>query len=303
MCHYDLVVRRTRNMPLAFTLVEVLVILAIVVTLFGLTCSAVMRAREAARRAACRNNLRQIGIALGAYESTHTRLPTGVSYANGVHPHPFMSWLTRILPFVGQEGLWERTLGAFEMRRRFKRVPPHIGFTTLMALYTCPNDGRVSTRGGVNGVTCGFTSYLGVEGIDLVRKDGLLFLDSQVRSLDIRDGLSNTLIVGERPPSALGDMGWWYAGEGQRREGSGDMLLGVQEVNIYPLARACSSGPYTFTAGQLDNNCDAFHFWSLHPGGAHFLFADGSVRFLAYSANPIMPALATRAGGEVVSVP
>jgi prepilin-type processing-associated H-X9-DG protein len=46
-----------------------------------------------------------------------------------------------------------------------------------------------------------------------------------------------------------------------------------------------------------------FHFWSLHPGGAHFLYADGSVHFLGYDADAILPALATRAGGEVVSLP
>ena len=51
------------------------------------------------------------------------------------------------------------------------------------------------------------------------------------------------------------------------------------------------------------NQCDAFHFWSLHPGGAHFLFVDGSVHFLSYSAASILPALATRAGGEAVTVP
>jgi prepilin-type processing-associated H-X9-DG protein len=53
-------------------------------------------------------------------------------------------------------------------------------------------------------------------------------------------------------------------------------------------------------AGDFDNEWHSFHFWSLHPGGANFAFADGSVRFLAYSANTILPALATRAGGEVV---
>lgn len=53
--------------------------------------------------------------------------------------------------------------------------------------------------------------------------------------------------------------------------------------------------------GSLDNLCDAFHFWSFHSGGANFLFADGSVRFIPYTANEIMPALATRAGGEAVS--
>ena len=67
--------------------------------------------------------------------------------------------------------------------------------------------------------------------------------------------------------------------------------------------RACPPGPYTFVRGDLKNPCDTFHYWSLHPGGANFAFADGSVRFLSYSADAILPALSTRAGGESVVIP
>ena len=67
--------------------------------------------------------------------------------------------------------------------------------------------------------------------------------------------------------------------------------------------QVCNIGPYQYGPGKLNNTCDDFHFWSLHSGGANFAFADGSVRFVTYSADPIMPALATRAGGEVVEVP
>jgi prepilin-type processing-associated H-X9-DG protein len=80
------------------------------------------------------------------------------------------------------------------------------------------------------------------------------------------------------------------------------MLLGVSEKNVLRNS-FCLPGPYAFASGDLNNQCDMFHFWSLHPGGANFLFADGTVRFLHYSAAPIMPALASRAGGEVVNVP
>src|SRR5262245_20532704 len=67
--------------------------------------------------------------------------------------------------------------------------------------------------------------------------------------------------------------------------------------------KGLAPGAYTYGPGQLDNQCDMFHFWSLHEGGAHFLFADGSVHFLRYSAAPILPALASRGGGESVSLP
>ncbi|HEV2947513.1 MAG TPA: H-X9-DG-CTERM domain-containing protein [Gemmataceae bacterium] len=65
----------------------------------------------------------------------------------------------------------------------------------------------------------------------------------------------------------------------------------------------CPPGPYEFGPGKVDNQCDVFHYWSLHRGGANFLMVDGSVHFIHYSAAPLMPALATRSGREVVSLP
>jgi prepilin-type processing-associated H-X9-DG protein len=108
-------------------------------------------------------------------------------------------------------------------------------------------------------------------------------------------------MLGERPPPTLLDLGWWYRGWGQSRDGSAEMLLGVAEKNVSNTG--CIPGPYRFVNGNLQIQCDVFHFWSLHSGGANFAFADGSVRFMSYSADNIMPALATRAGGEVVTLP
>jgi prepilin-type processing-associated H-X9-DG protein len=71
----------------------------------------------------------------------------------------------------------------------------------------------------------------------------------------------------------------------------------------YPDAVDCGPGPFSFHAGELAEECDQFHFWSLHRGGANFLFVDGTVQFLAYSADAVLPGLATRAGGEVVELP
>jgi len=83
-------------------------------------------------------------------------------------------------------------------------------------------------------------------------------------------------------------------------------LLGVREINsgdgVLGAARNCWFGPYFFSPGALQNQCDPFHFWSLHPGGANFLFGDGSTRFLTYAVAPLMPALASRAGGEAVEL-
>jgi prepilin-type processing-associated H-X9-DG protein len=81
--------------------------------------------------------------------------------------------------------------------------------------------------------------------------------------------------------------------------GSADVVLGVRERNVSQPGR-CPAGPYRFEAGRLTEQCDLFHFWSPHSGGGNFLLADGSVRFLTYPAGAVLPALATRAGGETV---
>lgn len=136
----------------------------------------------------------------------------------------------------------------------------------------------------------------------MAREDGVLFLDSRVPFSKIRDGLSNTLIVGERPPSAnLPAIGAWYGGWGHWRNFTA--FLGVVETDVGVSGLPCSSGPYLFAPDRLDNRCSIFHFWSQHRGGGNFAFADGSVRFLAYGAASVLPALATRAGGELATLP
>jgi len=107
----------------------------------------------------------------------------------------------------------------------------------------------------------------------------------------------------ERPASTDFQFGWWYAGVGQRWTGSLDMILGVEEQNTMPVTKgSCPPGTYKFAPGRFDNQCDMYHFWSPHAGGgANFLFADGSVHFLAYTAAPVLPQIATRAGGVPVA--
>jgi prepilin-type N-terminal cleavage/methylation domain-containing protein/prepilin-type processing-associated H-X9-DG protein len=288
-----------------FTLIELLVVIGIIAVLIGMLVPAVQQVRHSGYRTQCANNLRQIGIAMHQHHDACGALPIGCSYRGGADPLPFMSWNTRLLPFLEQEALWARTVAAFSSDPRFLHNPPHVGLATVMPVYSCPADPRTLDVRRLTTTTVAFTAYLGVEGTDQFLKDGVLYLDSRIRFADITDGTSNTLLVGERPPSADGVLGWWYAGEGQGRGGSGDMVLGVRERNIFsPWGKGCLAGPYHFGPGRSNNQCDAFHFWSLHTGGgAHFLFADGSVRFLPYSADSVMPALATRAGNDASSLP
>ncbi len=289
-----------------FTLVEMLVVIAIIAILIGLLLPAVQRAREAAARLECSSHLRQIGIALHQYHDQFKSFPAGMNYQDGktFHKYRFQSWLAQLLPFVEQQNLWQTIDPAYKKTRFPFHNPPHVGLGTVIAVYTCPSDGRVQivqvaqrTKQNV-----ALSSYLGVSGKNLTTKDGVLFRDSRIGIASILDGTSQTILCGERPPSSDFQFGWWYAGSGQRLTGSLDSVLGVEEVNELSLRLApCAPGVYKFQSGTFGNLCDMFHFWSPHSGGAQFLFADGSVRFLHYSAAPILPALASRHGGETVS--
>ncbi len=289
----------------AFTLVELLVVIFVLGVLIGLLLPAVQKVRAVAARIQCANNVKQLGLALHQYHDTAGTLPPGVKLRRRTEPLPRMSWLARLLPYVEQEPLWRYTLAAYEYARVPFRDPPHIGFGTPIKVFACPADSRAQEPQTTHrGYRPALTSYVGVLGTAYDRTDGVLFRDSQIRLTDILDGTSNTLMAGERPPSADFWYGWWYAGQGQRDTGSGDMLLGVRERNMRArFASWCPAGPYRFGPGNVTEQCDLFHFWSLHNGGAHFVYADGSVHFLRYSADPILPALATRAGGEVAAIP
>jgi len=290
---------------LAFTLLELLVVIALVALLMAIVLPAVQQVRAAANRQTCANNLKQIGLASHMYEDTRSTLPSGISGRGAQEQFPRMSWLTRLLPHLEQEPLWEITVAAYTYEPLPFANPPHAGFGTPIKLFACPSDSRVlETQVTHDGLRPALTDYVGVIGTSYDRPDGLLFLNSRVRLTDIIDGTSNTLLAGERPPSPDFWYGWWYAGFGQAGTGSADMLLGVRERCIGgAYVTNCPRGPYRFQAGQISEQCDLFHFWSLHAGGAHFVFADGSVHFLSYSADSVLPALATRAGGEVIPNP
>jgi prepilin-type N-terminal cleavage/methylation domain-containing protein/prepilin-type processing-associated H-X9-DG protein len=292
------------SMHRGFTLVEILVVISIIGLLIGLLLPAVQKVRDTAARIRCQNNLKQIALACHNFEAGFGTFPPGLTLANKKEVYPYMGWLCRLLPFVEEDPLWQMSVTAYGAQRDNPFSLPHIGIMTPVKLYACPSDIRQSEiRITHQGMRVAVSGYLGVLGTNYLTTSGVLYRGSQVRFNDITDGTSNTLLAGERPPSPDFWRGWWYASGAT--DGSGDTSLGVRELNSGsdPFTNSCPRGPYFFRVGKIDEQCDAFHFWSLHSGGANFAFCDGSVRFLAYSSDLLFPAMATRAGGETVALP
>jgi prepilin-type processing-associated H-X9-DG protein/prepilin-type N-terminal cleavage/methylation domain-containing protein len=299
---------KSRSRP-GLSLVELVVVIAIIGVLFALGLAAVQRARDAASRASCANNMRQLGFALHQYHDVCAVLPPGV--AHPIFPaearptpddeYPLMTWLGRILPFVEQDNLWRQMVSAYQEDWNYLNNPPHVGRTVPIRVFICPADGQRASAGVSLGSSAATTSYVGVAGISYLRHDGMLYLDSRVRFADVTDGTTYTLMAGERPPDAYLEFGRWYPSWGHWLDGQ--VTLGVCEAGVEDWIRGCPYGPYQFGPGSLRDRCSDFHYWSMHTGGANFLFVDGSVKFLSYSAAPLLPALATRAGGETASQP
>ncbi|MFM8478345.1 MAG: DUF1559 domain-containing protein [Planctomycetaceae bacterium] len=284
-----------------FTVIELLIVMGCIAILVSLLLPAVQQTRNTASRIECANRLRQVALATIMHADTQGALPPGYTTNQPGADYPWMTWLCRILPGIDQSSLWSETTGAYSDDRFPFGTQAHRGFHTPLTAFTCPMDGRVSfTAKSAEYGPVALSSYVGNGGTDYLARDGVFSPDSKIRFADIDDGLSNTLLAGERPPSADLQYGWWYAGFGQDGHGSPDMFLGSREKNIgWSGNELCPPGPYEFQAGRTQRQCDVFHFWSLHAGGAWFARCDGSVSFLPYSANEILPALATRSSGEV----
>ena len=284
----------------ALTLLELLVAVAICAILVGLLLPAVQKVRDSANRVACAGHLREIGIALHHYNDTHGHLPEGsapwVGYNWWEIFDASMPWHVRLLPFIEQDGLFQKAAWAYTVDHHQMNVPPHVG-DVVLPIYLCPAESR--RVGGGASWHWATTSYLGVSGPVSANRLGVLYCLSKTRLTDISDGTTETLMVGERPPGADLKLGEWYYGgfgAGPTEAGMANNYLGVRESTPTPLGCPSSS----FRPGRINDRCDDYHFWSLHAGGANFAFADGSVRFLSYSADAVIKALSTRAGGEIV---
>ena len=300
----------TRN---AFTLVELLVVIAIIGILIALLLPAVQAAREAARRAQCLNNFRQVGIGLHNYHSALKSFPqgiiilpttpscAGISLPNGYYG---WSWSAFLIPYLEQDATYDKidfTVEGYNSEPSFWAgctfVPPYLCpsdpqsdeyvNSTNYAPYHCgPTDQDDVTSANVAGVadSIDYTCPGDADNWPNPKANGVLFQLSGTRVAHIRDGTSNTLMVGE----VIG------LGEGTHAAYfwlSWNILDTHNGINL----------PLRIPPSGLIMNPDETGFASFHPGGCHFLMADGSVHFVSEHINQsVLAALSTRAGGEVM---
>jgi prepilin-type N-terminal cleavage/methylation domain-containing protein/prepilin-type processing-associated H-X9-DG protein len=361
---------RLRPKRQGFTLIELLVVIAIIAVLIALLLPAVQSAREAARRSQCTNNMKQIGLAIHNYESTHGCFPMGaISQQEG-------NYAFSCLATSGPWGysMFAAILGQMEQTAVYNAInfsiPPgghafvgldagainNTGMITKIAAYCCPDDTdqtpfpiSTSTNGysqssyagnagtfdiwhwycgcppGVGGLSC--------QGQVTAWSDGAFYQDKPVKLAEISDGTSNTIAVGETsrfkndPDSQFNS--WsralWFgsaAAGSTRPQGlastvprmNAAFLFGDQALFTGSLSPTGEVNAWLFLQSGADSRTwGQFGFRSKHPGGANFLFCDGSVHFLKESIDTGSPnytapisigvyrQLSTRKGGEVVS--
>ena len=288
-----------------FTLIEILVVIAIIAVLIGLLLPAVQKVREAAARVKCQNNLKQIGLALHLYHDAHEVLPPG--YRDPLPPPQFgpgWGWAAFLLPSLEQGNLY-RELGVEtqNLGNGANPVLPTPLTQTALGVFTCPSDagpavnpnydnhGRSDYR-GVGGGRQPMVPIAGGMGLaDILGPlDGIFWRNSRVRFGDVTDGLSNTLMVGE---TAL-DPG---------RDKWGGIWVGAVRRDA---AVMWVSGVYWLveTDTLRINGTDKWGFGSQHPAGANFVAVDGSVHFIRDDMDPAVVALlCSRNDGQAIGWP
>jgi prepilin-type N-terminal cleavage/methylation domain-containing protein/prepilin-type processing-associated H-X9-DG protein len=284
----------------AFTLIELLVVITIIGLLIALLLPAVQAAREAARRAQCVNNLKQLGLAAMNYESVHSVLPSGmlpaVSDQGGALTYG-LSAFVRILPFLDASPLYDSANFSRQAMTPANGTVASAGVSGFM----CPSDPHVASGepqdfnyrfpAGV-GIVQRYTSYGGCQGAwgleaipqspnsdaQVANMNGTIFCRSSVRLADITDGTGTTILFAETPYGRVPDSNrklvrWWNVGTPP------DSMVSA----YYPLNAAAKGVPF------LDANANrwASAVGSFHPGGANVGFCDGSVRFVKDSIQSV----------------
>ncbi len=290
-----------------FTLVELLVVMAIIGLLIALLIPAVQAAREASRRIQCANNLKQVGLGLQSYHDAAQSFPSGyLSGADslGDDTGPGWGWATLMLPQLEQAS----ALGMLDLDLPVEHPVNAQGRMLSFPVFLCPSDPstrawQVNEGPPSNSPICSIAeaNYVGVYGTTEpgVDGDGVFFRNSQVSLRDIVDGASNTLMVGERS-MLLGPATWVgiVAGAVIVPDPSDGVGTGPPENDSGMVLGHTGDG---FGPGERTSHVN--QFYSLHSGGGvQFLFADGHVSFLSPSLDDrSYRALTTRAGNEAIS--
>jgi prepilin-type N-terminal cleavage/methylation domain-containing protein len=298
----------------AFSLVELLVVIAIIGVLVGLLLPAVQAARDAARRAQCTNNLKQVGLALHNHHNARRLLPSGwTAFTPGTLTpdalgEPGWGWAATILPFI------EDGNTALQLNEKIRILDPvhNTVRVTSLPMLLCPSEigeSVFSLSDETDGKICELAraNYVGNFGTGEIadapsRGNGVFFHNSRVRFRDITDGLSNTLMVGERS-SLHGDSTWV------------GVIPGAEEA----MARVLGCGDHVpnqpHDSGGHHNHEDEHEagdeghshhdhlddFGSYHAGITIFVRADGSVFAVADEIDEaLFKALCTRSGHEAV---
>lgn len=299
-----------------FTLVELLVVIAIIGVLVALLLPAVQAAREAARRASCSNNLKQLGLALQNYHDTMLAFPYGGT-DGPKRSTPVMndiSWHARILPFIEQTPLYDKINWSQAWNSTNNLAVAHV----KVKGYFCPS--AVEERSGSTGEKLSTestpvytTHYYGINGPEGtnattgqvytmhassasghgdIMQDGVLCPWEASSMAAVVDGTSNTFLVGEigflkalKPINGHSLRSWTRGG------GSSNTTGGTKNVQF-----AINSTPYNGS-----NNFNDISFGSQHPAGAQFGLVDGSVKMITANVDmAIYLSMASRSGGEAL---
>ena len=317
------------NRRIGFTLVELLVVIAIIGILVALLLPAVQAAREAARRMQCSNNFKQAALAMHNYHTANQTLPMGMAFHSDSATCPgFPSgfyygwgWHVALLPYIEQQNIYDEidfTSGGSHLPGGREAM----GY--VIEMYICPSDSNgdrwteccSSYNIGPNptddvrvtcmaGVADSHDHYCAAYRAGKTDANGVLFNLSSVRIDDIRDGTSNTLLIGE-VTGGMGShpsQGTTYLGYTWQNWAVQDTAQGINGPGSIPGGRDDSVDPIDGDGGNRhDELYDEVGFSSYHPGGAFFAFGDGSVHFISENINQVtLESLATRAGGEIVS--
>jgi prepilin-type N-terminal cleavage/methylation domain-containing protein/prepilin-type processing-associated H-X9-DG protein len=293
----------------AFTLIELLVVIAIIGMLVSLLLPAVQKVREAAARAQCQNNLKQMGLACQNYHDVNKGFPPGYlasgPYVDGAtDTAPGWGWATFLLPYLEQQNLFQQ----IDLGQPVQSSP---AIQTLLPIFLCPSD--LPPTGPFTLTDATFSpvavaapsSYAATVGSDASECDaatgnGVFYRNSHTRIGDITDGTSNTVLIGDRAWSQV--QGIWAgapSGAVTRAGTQNPWQNATASAPVLVLAHNNWINIRTDADGGLDD------FSSNHTNGANLVFADGSVHFLASITgdgpqHQAFWALGTRAGGEVI---